>query len=246
MFNLFDRFNNLFRKYCFDLYCWNRRRKLPKNFKIIPLGKYCFPRVIATINKLKPTKKMGEKSCPFDLGFFYDIDEIIKLIDTKFSNFYEDLEFNKENQYVNKSINAWFNHEYSLTRDEFIDRYNKRIENLFSYFADKSIHKFILIASFEEIPNESFENLKSSLTKYMDENEFSIIFVNQSQVKNSYSAKDIYVINQNHNVEKFEYMNRKSRWAIELRKRKIKEANDIYSEVTVEMLDIIENCLLNK
>lgn len=246
MLKVFDIIKNLFVKWKFDLFCWNKRKNLPKNFKIIPLGKYCFPRVITTINKLKPTKKMGEKSCPFDLAFFYDFDEIIKLIDTKFSNLYDDLIYNDKNQWVNDSVKTYFVHEYDFTKEQIIERYNKRIQNMFDYFADKSVHKFILIASFEEVSANQLESLEKALEKYMAQDEFSIILINQSDEYNSYKAKNIYVINQNHNVEKFNYMNRKSRWAIELRKRKTKEANDIYSEVTVDLLNILENSLVNK
>lgn len=246
MLKVFDKIKNLFVKWKFDLFCWNERRNLPKNFKIISLGKYCFPRVITTINKLKPTKKMGEKSCPFDLAFFYDFDEIVKLIDEKFSNFYDDLIYNDKNQWVNESTKTYFVHEYDFTKEQIIERYNKRINNLFDYFADKSVYKFILISSFEEVSSNQLESLKKALEKYMTEDEFSIIFINQAEEYNSCKSKNIYVINQNHNVEKFNYMNRESRWVIELRKRKTKEANDIYSEVTIELLRIIRNLLENK
>lgn len=246
MLKVFDIIKNLFVKWEFDLFCRDKRKNLPKNFKIIPLGKYCFPRVITTINKLKPKKKRGEKSCPFDLAFFYDFDEITKLIDTKFSNFYDDLIYNDKNQWVNDKVKAFLNHEGGFSKEQIIERYNKRIQNMFDYFANKSFYKFILIASFEEVSASQLESLEKALEKYMAQNEFSIILINQSEEYNSYIAKNIYVINQNHNVEKFNYMNRKSRWAIELRKRKTKEANDIYSEVTVELLNIIENSLINK
>ena len=67
----------------------NYIKKKKKAYKIIPLGTYCLPRVIATLNKLKPTKEQGELSCPFDLAFFNDINKNNELIKTKFEKFFE-------------------------------------------------------------------------------------------------------------------------------------------------------------
>ena len=59
-------------------------KQIHYQYKIISLDTYCLPRVITTINNLKPTKEKGEKTCPFDLAFFNDVDAIIKLLDTDF------------------------------------------------------------------------------------------------------------------------------------------------------------------
>ena len=246
MLKVIDKIKYFYKKLSFDISCSCKMRGLSKKYKMISLGKYCFPRVLLTANKLKPKRKQGEKSCPFDLAFFYNFDEIIKLLDTKFSNFYDGLVQDEENKWVNKDINAYFVHEFGLTKEQVIEKYNKRIKNLYDYFAEKSFHKFCVIASFEEVFDYQLENLKSTLEKYMDKNEFSIILINQFSEYNSYESENIYEINQNHNCEKFNYINKDGIWAIELEKRRMKEANDIYSEITEKLIEIVRSKLLNK
>ena len=60
-------------------------------YRIVPLGTYCLPRVIATLSMLKPRKAAGEKTLPFDLGFFWNFDGILDTLDNEFSIFYDDI-----------------------------------------------------------------------------------------------------------------------------------------------------------
>ena len=106
----------------YDKYC--------SDYKIIPMGDNCIPRVISTINRLKPTKKYGEKSYPFDLCFS-DFYFNTLFIDSNFNNFFENIEFDPTKKYyVNKKNNYYFNHDF-MSFEEFKSRYLKRIDNLF-------------------------------------------------------------------------------------------------------------------
>lgn len=215
-----------------------------KNYKIISLGTYCLPRVITTFCGLKPCKQDGEKSCPFDLAFFTNIDKIAELIESKFISLYDGLEYKLPEKYwTNKKLNAIFNHECTLSKNEFIDRYNNRIKNLYDYFANKNFHKFCIIATNTEVSEAQIKNLKSVLLKFMDIEEFDIIIINQSPNFIDLKLDNVYVINQNKNCRNFSSINKEGvcDWVGELRRRKKPEAQKIYNEITSELIDIIGN-----
>ncbi len=217
-----------------------------KNYKIMSLGTYCLPRVITTFCGLKPCKQDGEKSCPFDLAFFTNIDKIAELIENKFICLYDGLEYElpegfKYKCWANKKLNAIFNHEYTFSKNELIDRYNSRIKNLYDYFANKNFHKFCIIATNTEVSESQIKNLKSVLLKFMDIEEFDIILINQSPSFIDLKLNNVYVINQNKNCRNFSSINKKGDWVGELRRRKMPEAQKIYNEITSELIDIIGN-----
>lgn len=245
---------NYYFKYCFnslfkllaDKQYSKKIATINKNYKIISLGTYCLPRVITTFCGLKPCKQDGEKSCPFDLAFFTNIDRIAELIENKFICLYDGLEYElpegfKYKCWANKKLNAIFNHEYTFSKNELIDRYNSRIKNLYDYFANKNFHKFCIIATNTEVSESQIKNLKSVLLKFMDIEEFDIIIINQSPNFIDLKLDSVYVINQNKNCRNFSSINKYGDWVGELRRRKKPEAQKIYNEITSELIDIIEH-----
>ncbi len=236
-------FNSLF-KLLADRQYSKKIATINKNYKIISLGTYCLPRVITTFCGLKPCKQDGEKSCPFDLAFFTNIDKIAELIESKFISLYDGLEYKLPEKYwTNKKLNAIFNHEYTFSKNELIDRYNSRIKNLYDYFANKNFHKFCIIATNTEVSEAQIKNLKSVLLKFMDIEEFDIIIINQSPNFIDLKLDNVYVINQNKNCRNFSSINKEGvwDWVGELRRRKKPEAQKIYNEITSELIDIIGN-----
>lgn len=132
-------------KFLKDKYVESSLKKIHQNYTIVPLGTYCLPRCITTYAKIKPSKKEGEKSFPFDLAFYNNFEMILNLIETKFENFYTNLRYDsKQKLWINDSLNAIFNHDGTLSMEDFINRYNQRINNFFNYIAPpNSIHKFL-------------------------------------------------------------------------------------------------------
>lgn len=228
-----------------NFYFFVRRLNIKKNYKIISLGTYCFSRVITTANKLKPRRKEGEKTCPFDLASFSDFNSIINLVDTNFFNFYNDLDKDEQKRWCNKNIGVIFPHDNELSKEQFIERYNKRIENLYGYFKDENTHKFILISSSSFIEIYQIEALISVLKKYMNKEDFDIILINQSDKFNKYKGENVYVINQNKNVKAFKHM-AKQDWVSAIFKRTEIEALKIYIEVTNSLINIISNVMNKK
>ena len=226
--------------------------KIPKNYRIISLGTYCFPRVITTYNGLKPKREQGEKSCPFDLAFFSDFDKIIELVDTKFEHLYDNLEYRYPDGWcvddfkcwVNTDFEAIFNHEVDFTREKFIERYNNRIKNLYDYMSEKSLHKFFVISSRNTLLSENqIKKIKEVLLKFMQEEDFDIILINQYYKVNKINLKNVYVINQYKNYESFSVLDKNHEWVKELECRTTPEAQKIYNEVTSGLIKIIDNVM---
>lgn len=211
-----------------------------KNYKIIPIGTYCFPRCITTFNKLKPRRQNGEKTCPFDLAFFNDFDKILELIDTHFENFYRGLFFNtKCNYWHNGEFSAWFNHDGELDKKEFIRRYDTRINNFYEYLKS-SKHVYLLVATKVPITKAQTDKLNTAITKYRKKESFDIIIINQSEKENNINYDNVYTIEQCHNVEKFNKMNKDYDWVGGLLfHHDVKEAKVIYKEVTLALIKII-------
>lgn len=228
-----------------NFYFFIRRLNIKKNYKIISLGTYCFSRVITTVNKLKPRRCKGEKTCPFDLASFSDFNSIINLVDTNFLNFYNDLDKDEQKRWCNKNIGVIFPHDNELSKEQFIERYNKRIENLYGYFKDENTHKFILISSSSFIEIYQIEELICVLKKYMNKEDFDIILINQSDKFNKYKGENVYVINQNKNVKAFKHI-AKQDWVSAIFKRTEIEALKIYIEVTNSLINIISNVMNKK
>lgn len=228
-----------------NFYFFVRRLNIKKNYKIISLGTYCFSRVITTANKLKPRRCKGEKTCPFDLAAFSDFNSVINLVDTNFLNFYNDLDKDEQKRWCNKNIGVIFPHDNELSKEQFIERYNKRIENLYGYFKDENTHKFILISSSSFIEIYQIEELICVLKKYMNKEDFDIILINQSDKFNKYKGENVYVINQDKNVEEFNYIAERD-WVSAIFKLTEIEALKIYIEVTNSLINIISNVMNKK
>lgn len=65
--------------------------KYNQKYIIIPFGDNCFPRTLASINGIKPYRKEGELTCPFDQILSSFIDNV-DLFVNDFDGFFDNLE----------------------------------------------------------------------------------------------------------------------------------------------------------
>lgn len=65
---------------------------LPSNYKIYSLGTNCYSRMVATIWGLKPRKKQGELTLPFDLSIT-PLNSIIEILQNGFQDYFDDISF---------------------------------------------------------------------------------------------------------------------------------------------------------
>lgn len=222
-----------------DFIFWFLRLFIKKNYHIIPMGTYCFARTATTFNKLKPRRKQGEKSCPFDLALYYNYDTILNLLDTEFKDFYKDMYFDKKRKWwCNDDLSVEMGHDSMLLElPEFKARYDKRIQNLYDYFADKKAHKYIFIATKLQISISQIEKLFNILYRYMNAKEFDVILLNQTDRENTYKRDHLYIIN--HNKFFKEYDDILMNWAGEIKTRRSPSAQKIYNDFTLKMIKIL-------
>lgn len=168
------------------------------NYKIIPLGQSCIPRVITSKAMLKPYKIFGELTCPFDLSIHKSFDHIVEALQTKFEYYFDDIYYNNDKQmYVNDKKSIIYVHDSHLSLSGFKKLYQKRISNLF-YYISLDQHLFFTISLFEKISNEQIINLKSVISDIRKNKPFSIIIINHSPLNEFHvEDKDICIINQN-------------------------------------------------
>ena len=208
-------------------------------YKIIPMGEYCLPRVITTINKLKPSKINGEKTLPFDIAFFKDIERNIYLIKTGFKDVFDEVTYNEEyNYWVNKNYFIEFNHEEKFSLDELKLLYKKRIENLYEYINDKTKHIYFLIATFKPINVNKLEELLSYMKEQRGDNEFDIIIINQAKEEIYINNKQIHIINMGKDTF-FSEHNKDGNWASQLKSLKSVKARAFYKSLTEQLREII-------
>lgn len=211
-----------------------------EKYKIIPIGSYCIPRCICTFNNLKLKRCKGELSCPFDLGFFNDVNAVTQLIGNRFNKFYDGLTYDEEKKYyINKNINAIFNHDGKLTKSEFIKRYNNRIINFYCYVENPLIKKIFLLAT-SKISDRQIDNLINSISSLNVIN-FKIVIINESEKKFLYSgqSKLVTVVNHSNYFNDFQKINENSNWANELRKCHTIESLRINCMISLEILKVI-------
>lgn len=195
-----------------------RFRKYKEKYKIIPFGCYCLPRVITTINGLKPTKKEGEPSFPFDLCFS-DFECNVDLFANRFDKFYDDIEYDSEKKYwINKKYKFIFNHD-NMGRDEFKKRYDNRIANLFSAIADTNKHLYFVIATFNMISETKLNVFIKEICKYRKVSEFDVIVINQSTQAMSCSISNVFCIDLSKD-KLFAKVNTRGDWVNGLKKMK--------------------------
>ena len=224
-----------------DIFFKLRKIKKHKKYKIIPLGTYCLPRTITTISGIKPRKKDGEKSLPFDLVFFHNTDAIANLISTKFEHFFDKLEFSTQfNCWENKDFRAIFAHDENISKEDFIKRYSNRIKNFYEYLSDKTQHAYFLFADNNNIDKSTLTNIRNAILNFRKPEEFDIIIINQSPDENNEKIENVHIINQNENIKNFELINDNGGWAGNLKKRNTEPAQKIYYEIIYGILNIIK------
>lgn len=146
------------------------------DYEIVPLGCFCLPRIITTMAKLKPARVYGEKSYPFDLAFYRDINSIIKLLETDFDGFFDEIEGN----YKNEKLHIDFIHDWRLSKKEFIKRYTYRIKNFRKVLKSNKTIYFMLSYVKENISEKDILKLYDILSRLRNDKPFKLIITNTS------------------------------------------------------------------
>lgn len=158
-----------------------KKNKANNNYTIISLGKHCLPRTVLTEQGLKPTKLQGEPSYPFDLAV-HPISSVIHFLETDFSDYFDDLFFNKELKiWENRKYYAHYNHDADCDENDeekLIVRFKNRIENFRKTILNKNTFIFFVIASVEK--EDSLNKLYSILKKLRNNINFKLLVIDMS------------------------------------------------------------------
>lgn len=139
------------------------------------------PRVLTTSFCLKPQKKYGEKTCPFDLSLFDNIDKITELINNNFSNFFEKCVYENESQrWINPDLNAIFIHDHNPDSKKFKNTYERRIKNFYDYLKSKKRIPICVYSNRFPVTVNQIKNLYNAI-KNVRNDKFYMVVINSSK-----------------------------------------------------------------
>lgn len=132
----FTRIHNRISGYLFNCYlsfCLPTKKK--KNY-YISLGTNCYARFRLSDSGIKPRKKEGELSCPFDLCLT-SAHSVALILKNEFNDYIENIKVDTDKKqeaviyhYRNEKYNICYVHDSDLeTLDDMKKRYEKRIQN---------------------------------------------------------------------------------------------------------------------
>ena len=212
-------------------------KKYCTGYKIIPFGNYCFPRVISTLNRFKPTKKYGEESFPLDLAFS-DFAINTNLLSTHFKDFFTNIEYKEDGKYyINSELKLSFNHDH-MPFPEFKERYQKRIDNLYNILQNQQLHLYFLIATFDPISEETIRQFLNEVNKFKQNNTYDLIIINQSKENIKSAYKNVHIIDLTKDTL-FDKINKKGDWVGELKWMKSRNARKFNSIIKSKLSQII-------
>lgn len=165
----------------------NRIRKFEKIFyenaaksskyKIYSLGTNCYARVVTTAWGLKPRKKQGELTLPFDISV-HPLPSILKILNNKFQDYFDDIFFDG-NCWVNPKYNLKFVHDSVDNKEAFEALFKKRIENFYNILKNPIPTMFICMVE-EYYGEDVFADLFKYLQKMRAGRPFKLFIINYS------------------------------------------------------------------
>ena len=158
--------------------------------KFITLGVNCFPRTKLVKFGIKPKKKQGELSFPFDLCAI-PLESIDKILINDFNDYFKDLKFNSElNIWENSKYAIKYWHDKNIGERFFIDRYKQRIAN-FHNITQNQKNLFFISVIFDSSYNlELYTSIYNSLQRYC-RFDFKYLIINVVKDYSSHMKDDI-------------------------------------------------------
>lgn len=169
--------------------------------EIISLGTNCFSRAFLTKLKIKPRRKNGELSCPFDLCTT-PLNSLIEILESNFSTFFESLVYVESNDtWFNQKYNINFFHDHKLTLETFKSKYQKRIANFQNISQDNKPKKYVLTIFNRDFTIEQLNKIYTLLLSIRENRPFDFIVL--SFVDNN--SPEIFLNELNQNIKYYEY-----------------------------------------
>lgn len=164
----------------------------------ISLGSNCFVRQVLTKYGIKPPKKHGELSCPFDLCIT-PLETLVKLLENDFEGFFDSIVFNDDceelNMWINTNYSIKFVHDKNLSFEDLKKRYTKRIENFKNISKNASSLKYVMAVYHRNFTSENLNRVFNALLKLREGKAFKLIIL--SFVQNTVPDKIFTELNPN-------------------------------------------------
>lgn len=151
--------------------------EMSSKYKIYSLGTNCYARVMTTVWGLKPRKKQGEITLPFDISV-HPLTSILKILNNKFQDYFDDISFNGK-CWVNTKYNLKFIHDNINDKDAFEGMFRKRIENFYNVLKNPIPTMFICTVE-EYYDEKAFADLLEYLQKMRAGRPFKLLIINYS------------------------------------------------------------------
>lgn len=169
--------------------------------EIISLGTNCFSRAFLTKLKIKPRRKNGELSWPFDLCTT-PLNSLIEILESNFQHFFESLVYVESNDtWLNQKYNINFLHDHKLTLETFKSKYQKRIVNFQNISQDNKPKKYVLTIFNRDFTIEQLNKIYTLLLSIRENRQFDFIVL--SFVDNN--SPEIFLNELNQNIKYYEY-----------------------------------------
>tara|TARA_B100001094_G_scaffold320711_1_gene367340 strand:+ start:2359 stop:4185 length:1827 start_codon:yes stop_codon:yes gene_type:complete len=145
------------------------QKKTKYDGPVISMGVDCLPRAMCCKFNFKPNKSLGGMTMPFDLAW-HDYPQICELLETDFKDYLDPTQlFLNENLYIqHRKYGTLFNHESDTSEkalhfmrnncEEFVKRYQTRIDNL--YCTINSNESLVFVLHYNKHPIELVEIIK--------------------------------------------------------------------------------------
>lgn len=173
----FDKIGNCLK---LNILCFKISFRLPfkkKNY-FISLGKNCFIRMIFTKYGLKPRKKDGELSCPFDLCLSTH-ETVATLLENNFENILESIVYNTQHQcWENKIYSILYLHYKDATLDEIKEKINRHVNNFRNITHNSPDLKYFITCYNNEFSVNTLNRIYNALCKLRGGKHFKFYILN--------------------------------------------------------------------
>lgn len=149
--------------------------QMSSKYKIYSLGTNCYARVMTTAWGLKPRKKQGEVTLPFDISI-HPLTSILKILNNSFQDYFDDISFDGK-CWMNQKYGIRFVHDNIDDKEAFITRFQHRIENFYSVLKNPIPTMFVCTVE-QYYDTKIFADLFAYLQKMREGRPFKLFVIN--------------------------------------------------------------------
>lgn len=166
-----------------------------KNY-FISLGCNCFIRMMFTKYGIKPRKRDGELTCPFDL-VFSPHKSVAELLENNFEDIRDNIVYNSEvGFWENKKYSMLYPHYKNLTLEEFKEKISRHVDNFKKLTKNSSDLRYFVTCYNNEFSVDVLNRIYRALLKQREGKHFELYVFNFVDVHSPVNS-NISSLNEN-------------------------------------------------